>query len=162
MIPAHGEEAHPPMPASADDRLRILIADDDGPFRSLAAIVVRGAGYAVAEARDGTEALEKLRREEYDMILLDVRMPGASGWEILRALIAEASPEKPPPRVLMMTGLTTEFDLDRLKKEGAYGMLIKPFQNDDLLSEVKRILGLPRVKMLSKGVKAPPEEQPQG
>jgi FixJ family two-component response regulator len=56
----------------------------------------------------------------------------------------------------MMTGLTTEFDLDRLKKEGAYGMLIKPFQNDDLLSEVKRILALPRVKMLSKGVKAGP------
>jgi len=144
------------MPASADDKLRILIADDDGPFRSLAAIVVRGAGYAVSEARDGTEALEKLRKEEYDLILLDIRMPGSSGWEILRALIAEASPEAPPPRVLMMTGLTTEFDLDRLKKEGAYGMLIKPFQNDDLLAEVKRILALPKVKMLSKGVKAPP------
>ena len=144
------------MPASADDKLRILIADDDGPFRSLAAIVVRGAGYAVAEARDGTEALEKLKKEEFDMLLLDIRMPGASGWEILRTMIAEASPEQPPPRVLMMTGLTTEFDLDRLKREGTFGMLIKPFQNDDLLSEVKRILALPRVTMLSKGVKAPP------
>jgi CheY-like chemotaxis protein len=147
------------MPPSPDEKLRILIADDDGPFRSLAAIVVRGAGYAVAEARDGTEAIEKLRREPYDLVLLDVRMPGASGWEILRALIADASPEALPPRVLMMTGLTTEFDLDRLKKEGAYGMLIKPFQNDDLLSEVKRILALPRLKMLSQGVKAPPPEE---
>jgi len=144
------------MAGTADEKMRILIADDDGPFRSLAAIVVRGAGYAVVEARDGTEALAKAGAEDFELILLDVRMPGASGWEILRALIAEASPEKPPSRVLMMTGLTTEFDLDRLKKEGAYGMLIKPFQNDDLLSEVKRILGLPRVKMLSKGVKAPP------
>jgi CheY-like chemotaxis protein len=144
------------MPPSTDEKLRILIADDDGPFRSLAAIVVRGAGYAVAEARDGTEAIEKLRKEPFDMVLLDVRMPGASGWEILRALIADASPEALPPRVLMMTGLTTEFDLDRLKKEGAFGMLIKPFQNDDLLSEVKRILALPRLKMTAKGVKAPP------
>jgi two-component system chemotaxis response regulator CheY len=148
------------MAGSADDRMRILIADDDGPFRSLAAIVVRGAGYGVVEARDGTEALEKVRAEDFELVLLDVRMPGASGWEILRAMIAEATPERPPSRVLMMTGLTTEFDLDRLKKEGAYGMLIKPFQNDDLLSEVKRILALPRVTMLSKGVKAgpPPEE----
>ena len=148
------------MAGSADDKMRLLIADDDGPFRSLAAIVVRGAGYAVVEARDGTEALEKARAEDFELVLLDVRMPGYSGWEILRALIADASPERPPSRVLMMTGLTTEFDLDRLKKEGAYGMLIKPFQNDDLLSEVKRILALPRVKMLSKGVKAgpPPEE----
>ena len=144
------------MAGSADEKTRLLIADDDGPFRSLAAIVVRGAGYAVVEARDGTEALAKARAEDFDLILLDIRMPGYSGWEILRSLIADASPEKPPSRVLMMTGLTTEFDLDRLKKEGAYGMLIKPFQNDDLLSEVKRILALPRVQMLSKGVKAGP------
>jgi two-component system, chemotaxis family, chemotaxis protein CheY len=144
------------MAGSADEKMRLLIADDDGPFRSLAAIVVRGAGYAVVEARDGTEALAKARAEDFELILLDIRMPGYSGWEILRALIADASPERPPSRVLMMTGLTTEFDLDRLKKEGAYGMLIKPFQNDDLLSEVKRILALPRVKMISKGVKAGP------
>jgi CheY-like chemotaxis protein len=145
------------MASGTDEKLRILIADDDGPFRSLAAIVVRGAGYAVSEARDGTEALQRLLGgENYDLVLLDVRMPGASGWEILKKLIAEALPEKPPPRVLMMTGLTTEFDLDRLKREGAYGMLIKPFQNDDLLSEVRRILVLPRHRMLSKGVMEPP------
>jgi CheY-like chemotaxis protein len=145
------------MAAGSDDKLRVLIADDDGPFRSLAAIVVRGAGYAVSEARDGTEALTKLLAgESYDLVLLDVRMPGASGWEILKKLVAEAVPDAPPPRVLMMTGLTTEFDLDRLKREGAYGMLIKPFQNDDLLSEVRRILALPRHRMVSKGVMEPP------
>jgi hypothetical protein len=55
----------------------------------------------------------------------------------------------------MMTGLTTEFDLDRLKREGAFGMLIKPFQNDDLLSEVRRILGQPRRAMSAKGAMAP-------
>ncbi len=144
------------MPAGNDEKLRILIADDDGPFRSLAAIVVRGAGFAVTEARDGTEAVQKLTgADDYDLVLLDVRMPGASGWEILKRMIAEATPEKSPPRVLMMMGLTTEFDLDRLKREGAYGMLIKPFQNDDLLSEVRRILGLPRHRMISKGVMDP-------
>jgi two-component system chemotaxis response regulator CheY len=149
------------MPAGNDEKLRILIADDDGPFRSLAAIVVRGAGFAVSEARDGTEGIQKLTSgEDYDLVLLDVRMPGASGWEIVKRLVAEATPDRPPPRVLMMTGLTTEFDLDRLKREGAYGMLIKPFQNDDLLSEVRRILALPRHRMLSKGVMdpTPPED----
>ena len=83
-------------------------------------------------------------------------MPGASGWEILRSLIGGAEPGTRPPRVLMMTGLTTEFDLDRLKKEGAFGMLIKPFQNDDLLSEVRRILALPRLTMAARGVVAAP------
>lgn len=144
------------MAAGNDEKLRILIADDDGPFRSLAAIVVRGAGYAVGEARDGTEALEKLKVEDFDLVLLDIRMPGASGWEILRSLIGGAEPGTRPPRVLMMTGLTTEFDLDRLKKEGAFGMLIKPFQNDDLLSEVRRILALPRLTMAARGVVAAP------
>jgi len=145
------------MPPAVDPKSRILIADDDGPFRSLAAIVVRGAGYAVSEARDGTEALQKISAEEFDLVLLDVRMPGASGWEILRNLIKNSSPERRPPRVLMMTGLTTEFDLDRLKKEGAFGMLIKPFQNDDLLAEVRRILALPQIKMAAGGVMEPPK-----
>jgi len=143
------------MAAGTDDRLRILIADDDGPFRSLAAIVVRGAGFHVTEARDGTEAIQKLGAADFDMVLLDIRMPGASGWEILKKLVGDAEPSKPPSRVLMMTGLTTEFDLDRLKREGAFGMLIKPFQNDDLLSEVRRILAQPRRVMESKGVMAP-------
>ena len=147
------------MPTTADDKMRILIADDDGPFRSLASIVVRGAGYAVTEARDGTEALEKIRKEDFDLLLLDVRMPGASGWEILRSLIGESDPAKPPSRVLMMTGLTTEFDLDRLKREGAFGMLIKPFQNEDLLAEVRRIMALPRREMASKGVLEIPKEE---
>jgi CheY-like chemotaxis protein len=144
------------MPPGNEEKLRILIADDDGPFRSLAAIVVRGAGYAVTEARDGAEAIQKLDAADFDLLLLDIRMPGASGWEILKHIVANGSPEAPPPRVLMMTGLTTEFDLDRLKREGAYGMLIKPFQNDDLLTEVKRILALPRREFESKGVMKPP------
>jgi CheY-like chemotaxis protein len=143
------------MAAATDDRLKILIADDDGPFRSLAAIVVRGAGFNVAEARDGTEAIQKIGAADYDLVLLDIRMPGASGWEILKKMVADADPSKPPSRVLMMTGLTTEFDLDRLKREGAFGMLIKPFQNDDLLSEVRRILAQPRRAMEAKGVMAP-------
>src|SRR5690349_19247817 len=101
------------MAAATDDRLRILIADDDGPFRSLAAIVVRGAGFQVTEARDGTEAIQKVGSAEFDLVLLDIRMPGASGWEVLKKAIADADPAKPPPRVLMMTGLTTERSEER-------------------------------------------------
>lgn len=126
----------PPLPA------RILVADDDGPFRALAAIVLKGAGYRVAEARDGHEALARMRDETWDLVLLDIRMPGKSGWEVLHT-VRDGLPEGvPPPRTLMMTGLTTEFDLDRLHREGAMGMLIKPFQNEDLLAEVRRILTL--------------------
>jgi len=140
------------MPTPTDEKSRVLIADDDGPFRTLASLILRGAGYAVAEARDGDDAKAKVPGGNFDLVLLDIRMPGASGWEVLRWLVGEATPGAPPPRVLMMTGLTTEFDLDRLRREGAQGMLIKPFQNDDLLAEVRRILGTPRLKMEAKGV----------
>jgi CheY-like chemotaxis protein len=143
---------------NSSERTPILIADDDAPFRSLAAIVIRGAGYAVTEARDGNEAKEKIAAGSFELLLLDIRMPGASGWEILKWLVGEAVPGKGPPRVLMMTGLTTEFDLDRLKREGAHGMLIKPFQNEDLLAEVRRILSLPRRTVVEPG-KLSPDDQ---
>ena len=142
--------------AAPAEKSTILIADDDGPFRSLAAIVLRGAGYAVTEARDGTEAIQKITDGDFDMVLLDIRMPGASGWEILRKMAADGTAEAPPSRALMMTGLTTEFDLDRLKREGAQGMLIKPFQNEDLLAEVRRIMALPRVSVDSGGTATSP------
>ncbi len=122
---------------------RVLVADDDGPFRSLASIVIKSAGHVVVEARDGTEALALLRAESFDLALLDIRMPGASGWEVLRGLVADRPLAEDRPRVLLMTGLTTEFDLERLRREGAAGMLIKPFQNEDLLAEVRRVLSLP-------------------
>jgi CheY-like chemotaxis protein len=137
---------------NSPERTSVLIADDDAPFRSLAAIVLRGAGYAVTEARDGTEAQEKIAAGAFELLLLDIRMPGASGWEILKWLVGQCVPGKSPPRVLMMTGLTTEFDLDRLKREGAHGMLIKPFQNEDLLAEVRRILSQPRRSVTAPGV----------
>lgn len=140
---------------TSSERTAVLIADDDAPFRSLAAIVLRGAGYAVTEARDGNEAKEKIAAGSYELLLLDIRMPGASGWEILKWLVGGCVPGRNPPRVLMMTGLTTEFDLDRLKREGAHGMLIKPFQNEDLLAEVRRILSLPRRTVTAPGTLSP-------
>ncbi|MCK6481207.1 MAG: response regulator [Planctomycetaceae bacterium] len=137
---------------TSPDRTPVLIADDDAPFRSLAAIILRGAGYVVTEARDGNEAKAKIEGGSFELLLLDIRMPGSSGWEVLKWLISRSSPGNEPPRVLMMTGLTTEFDLDRLKREGAHGMLIKPFQNEDLLAEVRRILSLPRRTVTAPGV----------
>ncbi|MHC4924799.1 MAG: response regulator [Planctomycetota bacterium] len=93
------------------------------------------------EANDGDEAWQLIEEVDYDLALLDVRMPGLSGWDVIKN-VSKREPGKHRPRVLMMTGLTTEFDLDKLKRLGAQGMLIKPFQNEDLVGEVKRILSL--------------------
>jgi CheY-like chemotaxis protein len=80
----------------------ILVADDDGPFRSLAALVLRGAGYTVQEAKDGTEALAKCAESPFEMLLLDIRMPGASGWEVLREVVRRREGAGKGPRVLLI------------------------------------------------------------
>ena len=58
---------------------KILVVDDDRTTRRLLALQLRGAGYTVAEASDGRRALERVRREAFDLVLLDVWMPGMDG-----------------------------------------------------------------------------------
>jgi len=62
---------------------RILIVDDNSEIREVINILLSGEGYEVSEAGNGAEALEKIRQEEYDLIILDVMMPGLNGYQTL-------------------------------------------------------------------------------
>ena len=72
-----------------NDQQRILVVDDQQEILDLTATVLSGAGYETATAGSGGEAIDRLSRERFDLVLLDINMPGMDGWETLRMLRAD-------------------------------------------------------------------------
>jgi EAL domain-containing protein (putative c-di-GMP-specific phosphodiesterase class I)/DNA-binding NarL/FixJ family response regulator len=113
----------------------ILIVDDDQSMRRLIAAALTLAGHRTVEAGDGAEALELLRRRTFSAILLDARMPGMSGLEVLVAL--RARPETRTLPVLLVTGDEDVADRVRGLKAGADDYVVKPFHPDELVARVE-------------------------
>lgn len=108
---------------------RILIAEDDSTFRGFLRTVLKGEGYDIREAAGGEEALALLRRESFDLVLSDLRMPGIGGLELLRA-----SREDPyPPAFVILTAFGTIEEAVAAVKEGAADFLTKPLKDPDTL-----------------------------
>ena len=107
----------------------VLVVDDEAAVRSSSADILRAAGYEVAEASDGLEALDVLRTQPVDAVVLDVRMPRCDGISMVAAL------EHPPPIVMVSAHAVEQEDLDRLSgKVGVF--LIKPVPPPRLLEQV--------------------------
>lgn len=106
----------------------VLVVDDDSSIRSFVSQALGDEGYEVRQAANGAEALDALARSRPDLILLDVRMPGVDGWQVLDELRSAAGPQTP---VVVMTASYT--GQDRALQSGAQGYLAKPFELNDLL-----------------------------
>jgi DNA-binding response OmpR family regulator len=117
---------------------RVLVVDDQPEIRGMTETILAGAGYEVGTAENGEEALRRIRRERFDLVLLDVNMPGMDGWETLRLLRADPSFGSLP--VAMFTVKTEVRDRIHGMQEGAVDYITKPFAVDDLLLRVERIL----------------------
>jgi CheY-like chemotaxis protein/anti-sigma regulatory factor (Ser/Thr protein kinase) len=115
---------------------KILVVDDDRTTRRLLALQLRGAGYTVAEASDGRRALERVGREAFDLVLLDVWMPGMDGVEVLERL--RDTPSR--PRVVMMTADDASETLLRAIRQHAYRYLAKPVEPAQLVEVVRSVL----------------------
>ena len=104
----------------ARDEKRILVVDDDAAIRSLLFTILRRRGLVVDTARNGAEALEKLRRCTYALMLLDLMMPVASGWEVLERLAGMDSNRRPVVIVLTAgtepRGVNPEFVVGSIRK----------------------------------------------
>jgi DNA-binding NtrC family response regulator len=107
---------------------RILLVDDDEDMRSLLADVLIDEGYQVDQAANGAEALILLHRETFAAILLDKRMPGLSGMDLLPGLRV-ICPETP---VIVITAFGDAHTADEGAEKGAFGLLFKPFRMDEL------------------------------
>lgn len=123
------------------DGARILIVEDDEPMRDACGEVLRGEGHAVTEAVSGAGAIDALGREVFDLVLLDVRMPGPGGIEILAWLRAEA-PDTP---AIIITGFATVDLAVEAMRGGAADFLAKPFTPDILRHAVARTLRTSRL-----------------
>ena len=118
---------------------RILVVDDDPSIVDLATAVLGSAAYAVASARNGSEALHIARRQRFDLVLLDINMPEMDGWETLRLIKADDATRHLP--VVMFSVKGEVRDKVHGLQEGAVDYLTKPFEVDDLLKRVRRVLG---------------------
>ena len=115
---------------------RILLVEDKESLRSVLRKTLEAEGFGVEEAQDGRAALDKMRRDRFAMVLTDLRLPVASGHEVLKAAIA-SDPEMP---VILMTAYGTIRDAVSAMKGGAYDYLEKPVDTDHLLALVRRAL----------------------
>ena len=115
----------------------ILVVDDDAEIRDLAELVLRGGGYTVRKASSGWDALEAVRGERPDLVLLDVNMPGMDGWELLRLLKADELGRDLP--VVMFTVKMEFRDKVHALQDGAYDYITKPFSYEELLGRIERI-----------------------
>ena len=115
---------------------RILLVEDKESLRSVLRKTLEAEGFGVDEAPDGGTALAKIRRDRFAMVLTDLRLPAASGHDVLKAAIT-SDPEMP---VILMTAYGTIKDAVSAMKAGAYDYLEKPVDADHLLALVRRAL----------------------
>lgn len=117
--------------------MRLLVVDDEVDLADAVARGLRHEGYAVDVAYDGTDALEKARLTDYDLICLDITMPGLSGHQVCQQLRAV---EGPAPRVLMLTARDAVEERVQGLDSGADDYLVKPFAFPELAARVRSLL----------------------
>jgi len=117
---------------------RILIADDEPDLRRLVSFTLSRHGYEVMEARDGAEALEILKTERPDLILLDVMMPVLSGYDTLRAIKADESLADIP--VVMLSAMSQSWEVAEGMEYGAADYICKPFNPTGLVERIEGFL----------------------
>ena len=115
--------------------MKVLVADDDADLRELIGFTLTQAGYLVIKAQDGPTALRSFEQESADLVLLDVNMPGLSGFQVCEAIRARS---RVP--VMMLTVRGEEEDLVRALGLGADDYLNKPFSPRTLLARIKALL----------------------
>jgi CheY-like chemotaxis protein len=122
----------------SDEPLKILVVDDEPPLRELVSVTL-GEGYACDEVSDGDAALERMRKTRYDLVMLDVMMPGRGGIDVLREMRSDKKLKDIP--VVVMSAWQSSQDIDAALEAGANGFLAKPFRIEELGSKVRDAIG---------------------
>ena len=117
----------------------ILVVDDDPDIRTLIQTVLEAAGHDVTLASSGQEALNKLKRRPFELVVLDIMMPTMSGYEVLEQI--RAIPSRAQTPVIVVTAKHDPSGVMREVKGGAVDHLAKPFLPEELEEVVERALG---------------------
>jgi len=115
---------------------KVLIVDDDAELRENLSEILKGAEYYTDMASSGRGALEKITAGDFDVVLLDLMMPGMSGMDVLN----EIRKIKPKTKIIMITAFATIENAVNAIKKGASDYISKPFKIDELITTVRRVL----------------------
>ena len=117
---------------------RVLVVDDEPNIVMSLEFLMRRAGFEVAVARNGREALDAIDGTPPDLLLLDVMMPEFDGYEVCERI--RARPEWSGTKIVMLTARGREVERERGLALGADAYVTKPFSTRDLVEQVKRML----------------------
>ena len=136
------EPVETPDRAEPAPKPRILIVDDEPSMREMLRIVLKRDGYDIVIAQNGTDGMERLRTEPFDLLLSDIRMPDVSGVEVLRA----AKQINPDILAFMMTAFASTDTAVEAMRLGALDYFTKPFSMDELRLKIRQHLEAKRLK----------------
>jgi DNA-binding response OmpR family regulator len=119
-------------------QLRILYVDDDADLRGIVKDQMTSLGYVLDQAEDGAKGMEMLEKGNYDLMLLDINMPGKSGIDVLKFI----KDRNLKCKVIMLTGRVGFTVATETLKLGADDYITKPFNTEYLLFSIKRVMGL--------------------
>jgi len=140
VVATKTQASQPARPRNGSSRFRVLVTDDDAGMREVLQLALESEGYEVLLAGDGHEALALLSKERPDLMLLDLMMPGLSGWDLIDILAQK--PELSATKVLMLTGasLTQEETQELRSRTG--GLLKKDnLRFNNILAGVAQAIG---------------------
>ena len=118
---------------------KVLIADDEPNIVISLEFLMKREGHAVSIARDGPTALAAIRSTKPDLVLLDVMMPGLSGFEVCQAVRADESLAS--VKILMLSAKGRDTDIAKGQAMGADAYMTKPFSTKELAEKVRELLG---------------------
>jgi CheY-like chemotaxis protein len=118
---------------------RVLIVDDHATNLRLITGVLESQGYSHLTADNGEAALNMLEQEQFDLVLLDIQMPGLSGTEVAKRI--RANPKTSSLKLIAVTALAMPGDREEILRAGFDGYVAKPFKIPELLEAVQSVLG---------------------
>jgi len=119
--------------------LTLLLAEDNPMNQLLTRALLEQLGHSVLTVADGSQALDMVKQQRVDVLLMDVMMPGMDGLSALKALRRSEKPTGAHLPVLMLTGQAMDGDVERFTALGADGLVSKPVNRDKLLQAIKQL-----------------------
>ena len=128
------------LPKKGDEIKNVLVVDDESDILTLVSANLQIRGYQVAEAKNGTEALAQLRANPPSLMVLDIKLPDFTGWDLLKGIKGDPQIGTGFP-VLIMTASISETFIDLETYPSVVEILLKPFSTARFISAVERAIG---------------------
>lgn len=121
------------MKSEVIKKSKVLLVDDDRGMRETLADILGAMKYEVASAESGAEAVKKFKENPFDVVLMDVKMPGMGGIEACRRIKAI----KPEAKIILITAYATDREVIEAEKEGTFSVLYKPLDIKKMLKLIE-------------------------